>query len=1292
MLAPMIHALWLCALLAASALAQPSSSGPLAPPSNGMRRADPDWIALTNATVHVKPGIVHRRATVLCRNGLITGVLLPDPGPDAIPNTDDDLPPRLLLGPRVFDCTGLTLYPAFIDPYVEVDTPAPQGNPANQHWNPKVTPQRSALDGPGIPAATADSLREIGFAAAAISPKGGVFRGSSALISLAKPSEDPSAPKPPVYLRTLYQSVAFELGGGYPGSEMGAIALIRQTLSDAAWQAASRAASTFPESPNSLDALGADASPLPLLLFNTDDELQALRAYKIAVEFSRPAMILGSGTEFRRLDAIGRDNLPFLLPLNFPRTPDASSIAKQDSLELRDMMTWEQAPTNPRRLAAAGVSFALTTAKLRDRADFLKNLRAAIRHGLTPDQALAALTTTPAQILGVADQLGTIEPGKRANLLVVDGDLFTLKNSDKVKIRTIVIDAIPHVITPPPHDLAGTWDVELPGAEPLPRSLVITADSDLSIHRADQSVKATKVAISRHTIAYVFDHEPLDGQIGLYAATASIERNPGGTPVRMSGQGITPDGSRFAWSATRRPTSLAGFWPLLFDAPDHPGPVLVFDDANTLTFHDESLDADQKPVLPTNLTWDGIHLAYELDLSRTGGQGTARIQATADFTADPPTLKGHVAVADKRSPFTATRTKDHPMLGRWRVVRFDDKVKDPKDPSQVFLDIRKSGKDHAVSITFTGRKPADAAPESTANSFTIEATDVTLKGSTLTYTYDQSRIGIEGKATDTVTLVRDRIEGRDNQPVENSHTFVAARATLDEEDDTPDVPESFGLPFGPYAINALPPQDTFVFTNATVWTGADKGILTHAYVVVRNGTIAAVGAGDTSLHLPTDENIITIDATGKHLTAGIIDCHSHTGISSGVNEGAQAVTAEVRIQDVTDPDDVNWYRQLASGVTSVLQLHGSANAIGGQSQTTKIRWGVPHPDDMHFESAIPGIKFALGENPTGANGGRERTRYPATRMGVEKLIRDRFTAAREYARAFASPTPPRRDLELEALAEILAGKRLVHCHSYRQDEILMLARVAQDFGFKIGTYQHILEGYKVADIVRDFSGGGSGFADWWAYKVEVQDAIPHALPLMHEVGAVVSFNSDSAELVRRLNVEAAKAIKYGNQFGSISESDALHFVTLNPARQLHIDARVGSVEVGKDADLALWSGSPLSTYSRCEMTLVDGRLAFSLEQDAKHRTSISSQRQRLIQKILTDGKKRKAPTDTAATSSTTHDAPAPDRPRRRRPTDEFDAPNSLSPQQLETLRRMHLDALQSGRDPFHLPGVCGCYF
>jgi imidazolonepropionase-like amidohydrolase len=354
------------------------------------------------------------------------------------------------------------------------------------------------------------------------------------------------------------------------------------------------------------------------------------------------------------------------------------------------------------------------------------------------------------------------------------------------------------------------------------------------------------------------------------------------------------------------------------------------------------------------------------------------------------------------------------------------------------------------------------------------------------------------------------------------------------------------------------------------------------------------------------------------------------GMSRGVNESGQAVTAEVRIRDVVDPDDVNWYRQLAGGVTAVNQLHGSANAIGGQSNTVKVRWGAAHPTEFDFAGAAEGIKFALGENPRGANGRDGGGRYPNTRMGVEALIRDRFAAAQHYARehaayraldakARAKVLPPRTDFELEALSEVLAGTRRIHCHSYRQDEIFMLCGLAQEYGIRIGTFQHVLEGYKVADAIRQSAIGASSFSDWWAYKFEVYDAIPDNGAILHEVGVNVSFNSDSNEHARRLNTEAGKAIKYGG----VSPTDALCFVTRNPAIQLGIFDRTGSLTAGKDADLALWSADPLRYAAVCEATWVDGRLLFSLERDQQNRALIAAERTRLIGKALAAGKGKK---------------------------------------------------------------------
>ncbi|MFQ5845331.1 MAG: amidohydrolase, partial [Planctomycetota bacterium] len=476
--------------------------------------------------------------------------------------------------------------------------------------------------------------------------------------------------------------------------------------------------------------------------------------------------------------------------------------------------------------------------------------------------------------------------------------------------------------------------------------------------------------------------------------------------------------------------------------------------------------------------------------------------------------------------------------------------------------------------------------------------------------------------------------------------------------------------FGPYALSEPPVQERVRIVGATVWTCGPAGIVRDGELRIAEGRILYAGPRRDE---PAPAGFREIDGAGKHLTPGIIDCHSHTGISNAVNESGQACTAEVRIGDVTNPDSVNWYRQLAGGVTCVQSLHGSANPIGGQSQVNKLRWGVRRPDEMHFEGAPPGIKFALGENVKQSNWGEQfKSRYPQTRMGVETFIRDRLTAAREYAAKWkeweqggrADP-PPRRDLELDALAEFLAGERRVHCHSYRQDEILMMCRIAGDFGFRIGTFQHVLEGYKVAEAIREHAVGGSCFSDWWAYKVEVQDAIPDNGAIMHDVGVVVTFNSDSSELARRLNVEAAKAMKYGG----LPPGEALRFVTLNAAVQLGIDDRVGSLERGKDADFALWSGDPLSTFSRCESTWVDGREYFSLERDLEHRRRIAAERTRILQKLLRTKKKEKKEGEKGG-EETGGGGPEPPRDRRR-----------------AARRAAGLDKLRRGIDPE--AGECG---
>jgi len=345
----------------------------------------------------------------------------------------------------------------------------------------------------------------------------------------------------------------------------------------------------------------------------------------------------------------------------------------------------------------------------------------------------------------------------------------------------------------------------------------------------------------------------------------------------------------------------------------------------------------------------------------------------------------------------------------------------------------------------------------------------------------------------------------------------------------------------------------------------------------------------------------------------------------GVNEGTQAVTCEVRIGDFIDADDITIYRQLAGGVTSSNILHGSANPIGGQNQVIKLRWGMTG-EQLKFVEAPQGVKFALGENVKQSNWSEPTGRYPQTRMGVEQIFRDSFEAARDYGRRMDAwqrsrrGLPPRRDLELDAVREILDQTRWIHCHSYRQDEILALIRLLDEYDITIGTFQHILEGYKVADAMADHGAMASAFSDWWAYKLEVYDAIPYAGALMHDAGIVVSFNSDDSELARHLNQEAAKAVKYGG----VPREEALKFVTLNPARQLRIDEYVGSLEPGKHADFVIWSDDPLSNYARCEQTWIDGRRFFDREEDHQLRETASAQRNALIQKILESDSKMRA--------------------------------------------------------------------
>jgi imidazolonepropionase-like amidohydrolase len=406
--------------------------------------------------------------------------------------------------------------------------------------------------------------------------------------------------------------------------------------------------------------------------------------------------------------------------------------------------------------------------------------------------------------------------------------------------------------------------------------------------------------------------------------------------------------------------------------------------------------------------------------------------------------------------------------------------------------------------------------------------------------------------------------------------------------------------------------NAILIKNVTLWTNEKDSVMPEMDVYMVDGKIVRIAK---NIDAPKGAFALVIDGTGKHLTPGIIDEHSHIAISGNVNEGTQSSSAEVRIGDVLNPDDVNIYRQLAGGVTAAQLLHGSANPIGGQSALIKMRWGTTNAEGMKIDGAPGFIKFALGENVKQSNwGDNYNSRFPQSRTGVEQTYYDYFTRAKEYNAKWQAwkalpqkekekAVPPRRDLEMEALVEILAGTRFITCHSYVQSEINMLMHVADSMGFKVNTFTHILEGYKVADKIKAHGAGGSSFSDWWMYKYEVKDAIPYNAAIMTRMGITMAINQ-----------EAAKSIKYGG----LSEAQALKLVTLNPAILLHLDKRMGSIAVGKDADVVLWSDNPLSIYARVDKTIVDGKVMYDSEEDAKRREEMHKDRNRLIQLMISE--------------------------------------------------------------------------
>ena len=980
-------------------------------PVEGLRENTPEVHALVGGRIVVSPGRVIEKGTLVVRDGRIEAVGDVETPADA----------------RVWDLTGKTISPGLIDAFTEVQVDASSVRKGAAHWSEQVTPQLDVVDAGIRDAAANKKLRSQGIAARLLAPSGRILKGGSAVV-LTNDQDASTA----VVSRNVAQHLRLTVSPGrgrsdYPSSPMGAVALARQTFLDAdwyqrAWQASAADASLpQPERNDALAAVAEHVARQGLFICDASNELFVLRADRFAREFSLNMAIRGSGHEYKRLEAIAACNRVVILPVDFPKPPNVATTEAALRVDLDDLLHWEMAAENPARLAKAGVTIALSSHGLNDAGGFLAGVRRAVTRGLAADAALAAMTTTPAALLGVTDDLGTLEPHKLASFVVTDGDLLAA-----------------------PTKVLETW-----------------------------------VAGERFEVA----------------AEAEIDLRGSWT--------VTPEGDR---------------------------PSLV-------------ITLEGKP---------------------TALKGTVRPAEAGD--EDEPTAKL----------------------------------------------VRAGVRNRQFSCAFSGKGLiGDGVVRLTAVVIADEQDDSELEG--------QLTLGDGQQLAFTATRL-----AADEQPAEDG----------DEEKKKPDdamASQAVTYPLGAAGRTEPPTQPAAVlFRNGTIWTSGEEGILEKTSVLVVDGRIQAVGA---DLAAPADAVVIDLD--GRHLTPGIIDCHSHMATDGGVNEGTQAITAEVRIGDFIDSDDVTIYRQLAGGVTAANILHGSANPIGGQNQVIKLRWGCL-PEEMKLAGAPQGIKFALGENVKQANWGDDyTTRYPQTRMGVEQIMRDAFEAARHYRQQqhawqeTGRGLPPRRDLELEAIAEILEGTRWVHCHSYRQDEILALLRTLDDFDITIGSFQHILEGYKVADAMAAHGATGSAFADWWAYKFEVYDAIPYAGALMHNAGVVVSFNSDDRELGRHLNQEAAKAVKYGG----VAPHEALKFVTLNPAKQLRIDDRVGSVEAGKDADLVVWSGDPLAITSRVEQTWIDGRCYFDAEEDRELRRRDAEVRNALVQKILGSGEEMAAEGETTVDES-----------------------------------------------------------
>jgi imidazolonepropionase-like amidohydrolase len=959
-----------------------------------------DVYGLKNARVVVDYQTTLENADILISNGRIEAV-----------GTNLVFPK----GTIVYDITGKTVYPSFVDVYagnygIKTQSPVADVNPYAAMMNPNqggrmsgsVKPEARIADywNDGINAAydvssefipdpkVSAEYRQAGFGAVVSFKSDGIAKGTSALVSTGEGKANNVIIKNKTSANyTLSRSRSADI---YPASQFGIIALLRQLNYDAQWY------KLLPSGYFHDDGLEAYTANLNLpQIFEVTDKLEILRVDKIGKEFGINYIIKGAGDEYQTLNDIKKAGNKLIIPLNFPEIPDVKDPYDAASVGYTTLKHYEMAPSNLSKVSGAGITFAITASDLKERSSFLANLRKSVKYGLSEADALKALTTTPAALIGASDLLGAVKKNMIANLLITSGDIF---NDDCVVYENWVQGVPYRFIDLRISDLRGTYTLKVDTAK---YKMVLSGTFD------------------KPTLKVAFDSTEVTG------ATFSQEK----------------DMISLSFERAKQKYRLSGYV--------------------------RGKDLEGKGLLDSGkwISWDAA--------------------------------------------FTGPAT---------------EKEKKADKPTQAIAELGK--------VIF---------------------------------------------------------------------------------------------PFSAYGQPDIPKQEDVLFKNATVWTNEKEGKLLNTDILVQKGKISKVGK-----NLTVPAGIRVIDASGMHLTPGIIDEHSHIALDA-TNEMGQAITSEVRASDVINPEDISIYRQLAGGVTVSHTLHGSANPIGGQSVIIKHRWGH-NAEELKVENQVGFLKHALGENVK-----RTVNRYPNSRMGVDQIIRDAYQRAIDYNAKWKEwnalkpadrigKVPPRRDLELDPIVDVLEKRSFITCHTYVQSEGTMIMNLAKDFGIKVNTLIHFNEGYKIADQIAANGVGASVFSDWWDYKYEVYEGSTYNAALLLSQGVLTCLHSDDDEMGRRLNQEAAKIMKYGG----ISETDALKLVTLNPAKILHLDDRIGSIKEGKDADLVLWTDNPLSIYAQASKTMVDGTIYFDEEVDAKLKEQIDNDRNRIIAIILHEK---------PATSSTTSNFP-----------------------------------------------------